>query len=305
MQLGFVGMGIMGSAMAANLLKAGHAVMVWNRTREKTAPLAAAGATVADSLPHLARACDLVFICVADTPDVEAVLFGQQGLAEGLANGVPPPAPSLQGGGERHKTIVDHSTISPEATVDFARRIGDLGCDYLDAPVSGGQAGAINATLAIMVGGEATVFERVAPYFQAMGQNLVYCGPQGNGQRVKAVNQVICALNILACGEGMLFARQLGLDLETVHKVVSSGAAASWMLSNLGPKMIAGDFAPGFMIRLQAKDLGIAAGSMAALPAEYPGTALTTELFRAAVEAGLGDQGTQGLVNLLGWDEGG
>lgn len=290
MQLGFVGMGIMGSAMAANLLKAGHAVMVWNRTREKTAPVAAAGATVADSLPHLAGACDLIFICVADTPDVEAVLFGAQGLAEGLAAG---------------KTVVDHSTISPEATVDFARRVGDLGCDYLDAPVSGGQAGASNATLAIMVGGEAAVFERVAPYFQAMGQNIVYCGLQGNGQRVKAVNQVICALNILACSEGMLFARQLGLDLETVHKVVSSGAAASWMLSNLGPKMIAADFAPGFMIRLQAKDLGIAAGSMAALSAGYPGTALTTELFRAAVEAGLGDQGTQGLVNLLGWDEGG
>lgn len=288
MQLGFVGMGIMGSAMATNLLKAGHAVMVWNRTREKTAPAAAAGATVADSLPDLARACDLIFICVADTPDVEAVLFGEEGLAAGLAAG---------------KTVVDHSTISPEATVDFARRINALGCDYLDAPVSGGQAGAINATLAIMVGGDAAVCERVQPYFAAMGQNIVYCGPQGNGQRVKAVNQVICALNILACSEGMLFARQMGLDLATVHQVVSSGAAGSWMLTNLGPKMIAGDFAPGFMIRLQAKDLGIAAGSMADLPADYPGTQLTTALFRAAVEAGLGDQGTQGLVNLLGWGQ--
>lgn len=287
MQLGFVGMGIMGSAMAVNLLKAGHAVMVWNRTRAKTAAAAAAGATVADSLPHLARACDLIFICVADTPDVEAVLFGPEGLAAGLSAG---------------KTVVDHSTISPEATVDFARRINGLGCDYLDAPVSGGQTGAINATLAIMVGGDEAVFERVGPYFEAMGQNIVYCGPQGNGQRVKAVNQVICALNILACSEGMLFARQMGLDLETVHRVVSSGAAGSWMLSNLGPKMIANDFAPGFMIRLQAKDLNIAAGSMAALPADYMGTQLTTELFSEAVRAGLGEQGTQGLINLLGWD---
>ncbi len=286
MQLGFVGMGIMGSAMAQNLLKAGHPVMVWNRTREKTAPAAAAGATVADSLPHLARACDLIFICVADTPDVEAVLFEAEGLAEGLANG---------------KTVVDHSTISPEATVDFARRVGALGCDYLDAPVSGGQGGAVAGTLAIMVGGDEAVCERVRPYFEAMGQNIVYCGPHGNGQRVKAVNQVICALNILACSEGMLFAQQMGLDLETVHKVVSSGAAGSWMVSNLAPKMIAGDFAPGFMIRLQAKDLNIASGSMAALPAEYAGTRLTTELFNAAVRAGLGEQGTQGLVNLLGW----
>jgi 3-hydroxyisobutyrate dehydrogenase-like beta-hydroxyacid dehydrogenase len=287
MQLGFVGLGIMGSPMAIHLLKAGHQVMVYNRTRAKTAAAVDAGATVADTLPHLARACGLIFICVADTPDVEAVLFGEGGLASGLAAG---------------KTVVDHSTISPEATVDFARRVNDLGCDYLDAPVSGGQAGAIAATLTIMVGGVEPVCERVRPYFEAMGQNIVYCGPHGNGQRVKAVNQVICALNILACSEGLLFARQMGLDLQTVHDVVSSGAAASWMLANLGPKMIAGDFAPGFMIRLQAKDLGIAAGTMAELPAEYPGTALTTRLFNEAVRAGLGEQGTQGLVNLLGWE---
>lgn len=302
MQLGFVGMGIMGSPMALNLLKAGHSVMVYNRTRVKTRPAVEAGATVADSLPHLARACDIIFICVADTPDVEAVLFGEAGLAEGLSQ---PGAGCLAqpDGGPARKTVVDHSTISPAATVDFARRINDLRCDYLDAPVSGGQAGAIAASLVIMVGGEEAVCERVKPYFAAMGSNLVYCGPPGNGQRVKAVNQVICALNILACSEGMLFARQMGLDLQTVHRVVSSGAAGSWMLSNLAPKMIAGDFAPGFMIRLQAKDLNIAAATMADLPAEYPGTGLTARLFNEAVREGLGEQGTQGLVNLLGWRE--
>ncbi len=286
MQLGFVGMGIMGSPMAINLLKAGHRVTVYNRTREKTRAAADAGATVADTLPDLARACDIIFICVADTPDVQAVLFGGSGLAEGLSAG---------------KTIVDHSTISPEATVEFARRINALGCDYLDAPVSGGQAGATNATLAIMVGGDAQVLERVQPYLQAMGKNIVHCGAQGNGQRVKAVNQVICALNILACSEGMLFAKQMGLDLQTVHDVVASGAAASWMLSNLGPKMIANDFAPGFMIRLQAKDLNIASETMQHLPADYEGTGLTTRLFNEATRRGLGEQGTQGLVNLLGW----
>lgn len=286
MQLGFVGMGIMGAAMAQNLLQAGHSVTVYNRTREKCA--AVAGATVADTLPDLARNCDLIFICVSDTPDVEAVLFGAQGLADGLA---------------ADKVVIDHSTISPEATVGFAERVRDLGTEYLDAPVSGGQAGAINATLAIMVGGKAGVFNQVRPYLEAMGTNIVYCGEQGNGQRVKAVNQVICALNILACSEGLLFARQMGLNLETVHQVVSSGAAASWMLSNLGPKMIAGDFAPGFMIRLQAKDLNIASGSMTDLPGSYEGTALTTRLFNEAVQQGLGEQGTQGLVNLLGWSE--
>lgn len=288
MQLGFVGMGIMGSPMAQNLLKAGHAVMVWNRTRAKCADAEALGATIAADLPALAAACDLIFLCVADTPDVEAVLFGEGGLATGLGAG---------------KTVVDHSTISPTATVDFAARVNALGCDYLDAPVSGGPPGAIKGTLAIMVGGEEAVFARVKPYFAAMGQNLVYCGPQGSGQQVKAVNQVICALNLLATSEGLLFAKRLGLNLETVLSVVSSGAAGSWMLSNQGPRILADDFAPGFTMRLQAKDLRIASELMAALGGGFPGTALTTELFTRATEIGLGEQGTQGLVNVLGWSE--
>jgi len=286
MQLGFVGMGIMGSAMATNLLKAGYAVLVWNRTREKTQPVAAAGARVADSLPQLARECDIIFLCVSDTPDVEAVLFAPGGLAEGLSAG---------------KIIVDHSTISPQAEEEFARRLHEQGCALVDAPVSGGQIGAQNATLTIMAGGEEEAFQRVRPYLQAMGKNIVYCGPSGNGQRVKAVNQIICALNIVACAEGLLFAQQMGLDLHKTFDVVSSGAAASWMLSQLGPKILAGDFAPGFMIRLQAKDLRIAIETMKSLPAAYPGTHLAAELFQKAVEAGLGEQGTQGLVNLLGW----
>lgn len=286
MQLGFVGMGIMGSPMARNLLKAGHKVTVWNRTREKCQAAVEAGATVADSPVDLARRCELIFICVSDTPDVKEVLFAENGLAAGLSDG---------------KVVIDHSTISPEATVEFAQRINALGVDYLDAPVSGGEAGAVNATLAIMVGGDEDVFNLVRPYFEAMGKSIMYCGPQGNGQKVKEVNQVICALNILACSEGMLLAKRLGLDLRLVHKVVSNGAAASWMLSNLGPKMIANDFAPGFMIRLQGKDLRLASASMESLEASFPGTELTTALFKEAVEQGLGEQGTQGLVNLLGW----
>jgi len=279
-------MGIMGSAMAQNLLKAGHPVMVWNRTRSKCAEAEKAGATMADGLPHLARECEVIFLCVSDTLDVGQVLVGKDGLVDGLTAG---------------KIVVDHSTISPEATVEFAKRIEALGCDYLDAPVSGGQSGAIAATLTIMVGGQEEVFERVKPYFEAMGKNIVHCGPQGSGQKVKAVNQVICALNILACSEGLLFAKRMGLDLEVVHQVVASGAASSWMLTNLGPKMIAGDFAPGFMIRLQAKDLRIASETMEGLGGGFPGTELATRLFAEATERGLGEQGTQGLVNLLGW----
>lgn len=284
MQLGFVGMGIMGLPMARNLLKAGHQVTVWNRTAARCAEAAAAGASVAADLPSLARDCDIILICVADTPDVEEVLFGANGLVAGLGPG---------------KTVVDHSTISPEATEGFAQRVTGLGADYLDAPVSGGEAGAIGGTLTVMVGGHREVFERVAPYLEAMGRNIVLCGGHGDGQRVKAVNQVICALNILATAEGLLFAQRMGLGLEAVHRVVSSGAAGSWMLSNLGPKMIAGDFAPGFMIRLQAKDLRIATETMAGLDGPFPGTELTSHLFAEAVAKGLGDQGTQGLLNLL------
>lgn len=288
MQLGFVGMGIMGLPMSQHLLQAGHAVSVYNRTQARTVAAAAAGATISASLAALAQHCDIVFICVSDTPDVEAVLFGPGGLSEGLGPG---------------KIVVDHSTISPEATEEFAARVRAQGADYLDAPVSGGQSGAVNGTLTIMVGGGEQTFERVRPYLETMGTNIVHCGRQGNGQRVKAVNQVICALNIVACSEGMLFAKAQGLDLETVHRVVSNGAAGSWMLSNLAPRMIAGQFEPGFAIRLQAKDLNIATATMASLDGQFEGTALAARLFNAAVGAGFGEQGTQGLVNLLGWGE--
>ena len=286
MQVGFAGMGIMGSPMSRNLLQAGHEVTVWNRHPEKCEAAHTAGAGIAASLPELARSGEVIFICVSDTPNVERVIFGEGGLVEGLTAG---------------QVVVDMSTVSPQATEDFATRLETMGVEMLDAPVSGGQAGAINATLAIMCGGQEAVFERVRPAFEAMGKNIVYCGPHGNGQRVKAVNQVICALNILAVSEGLLFAKRQGLDLETVHQVVSSGAAASWMLSNLGPKMIAGDWAPGFMVRLQAKDLRIASAAMEAAGGVLDGTALTTRLFGDAAEGGLGEEGTQALVKLLGW----
>lgn len=287
MKLGFVGQGIMGSPMSRHLVRAGHEVTVWNRHPERCEAAREAGAAVAGTLAEVAAAAEVVFICVADTADVEAVLFGDNALAEHMSPG---------------QVVVDMSTISPEATEEFAGVLESLGIEMLDAPVSGGEAGAVNATLTIMCGGKAEVFERVRPALEAMGKKIVHCGGHGDGQRFKAVNQTICALNILAVSEGLLFARAAGLDLEKVFDVVSSGAAASWMLSNLGPKIIAGDWAPGFTIRLQAKDLRIAASTMEALGALREGTMLTARLFREAAEQGLGEQGTQALIRLLGWE---
>lgn len=286
MKLAFAGMGIMGSPMAQNLLKAGHEVRVWNRTLARCKEAENAGAIVVERLQDLPTGAEVVFICVSDTPDVEAVLFGEGGLAGGLNGG---------------QIVVDMSTISPAATEQFASRLAQVGVEMLDAPVSGGQAGAINGTLTIMCGGKAEVLERVRPAFEAMGQNIVLCGPHGSGQRVKAVNQVICALNILAISEGMMLAKRTGVDPQTALDVVASGAAGSWMVSNLGPKMVGGDWAPGFMVRLQAKDLRIAAEAMEGTGGVLAGTELTARLFAQATEQGLGDEGTQALVKLLGW----
>jgi len=283
MKIGFIGLGIMGRPMALNLVKAGFSLTVFNRTGSKTEPLAAAGAAVADSPAEVARASDVVITIVSDTPDVESVLFGSDGLFHGAGSG---------------KVVVDMSTISPEATVEFARRLTEKGCEMLDAPVSGGEKGAIEGTLSIMVGGKREVFERCLPLFNAMGKTIAYTGQSGNGQKTKLVNQIICATNIVSMVEGLRFARLAGLDMETTLKLVSSGAAASWMLSNLAPRILAGDFAPGFMIKLQQKDLRLVRELLQKTGASFPGTELTYALFTEAMNSGLGEQGTQGLINL-------
>lgn len=285
MKVGFIGLGIMGRPMALNLIKASFKLTVFNRTRAKTEPLAAAGAAVADSPAEVARASDVVITIVSDTPDVESVLFGSDGLFHGAGSG---------------KVLIDMSTISPEATIDFAGRLAEKECEMLDAPVSGGEKGAIEGTLSIMVGGKREVFERCLPLFNAMGKTIAYTGQSGNGQKTKLVNQIICATNIVSMVEGLRFARLAGLDMETTLKLVSSGAAASWMLSNLAPRILAGDFAPGFMIKLQQKDLRLVRETIQKTGATLPGTELAYELFSEAVAEGLGEQGTQGLINLAG-----
>jgi 3-hydroxyisobutyrate dehydrogenase len=219
-----------------------------------------------------------------DTPDVESVLFGKNGAAEGLAAGT---------------IVIDMSTISPEATAQFATRLRAQKCELLDAPVSGGENGAIAGTLTIMVGGGEQAFQKCLPLFRAMGKNIVHLGATGNGQRTKLVNQMICALNILAMSEGLHLTEVLGLESAKVLQVVSGGAAGSWMLNHLAPRILQNDFKPGFMIKLQQKDLRLAKELIDKLGEDFPGTALTYSLFTQALEVGLGEQGTQGLINLF------
>lgn len=282
--IGFIGLGIMGRSMALNLVTAGEGVVVWNRTRSRSDDLAAAGATIADTPADVARSCDIVMICVSDTPDVEAVVFGDDGVAEGLHDA---------------SVVVDHSTISPAATKDFAARVNRLGAHWLDAPVSGGSEGAANATLSIMVGGDPEQLARVLPYLEIIGTTITHVGPQGAGQLVKAVNQILVVVNQLAVSEALLLAEAGGLDLVATLKAVEGGAAGSWMLSNRGPQMIERDWTPGFTIDLQQKDLRLVLEAADALGVPLPGTALVFQMYRALQSRELGSEGNHALVKAL------
>jgi 3-hydroxyisobutyrate dehydrogenase len=218
-----------------------------------------------------------------DTRAVEQVLFAEKGVAGGLRPGA---------------TVIDMSTIAPEATVAFSGRLGSLGCEMLDAPVSGGQKGAVAGTLGIMVGGSRDTFEKCLPIFQALGKTITYTGPSGHGQKTKLVNQLVGATNLLAAVEGLRLAHAAGLSLETTLQAVSSGAASSWMLTNLAPMIIKEDFAPGFSIRLQHKDLKLLKEWVSELGVEFPAADLVYSLFSRALEMGLENQGNQGLINV-------
>jgi len=225
----------------------------------------------------------VVITIVSDTPDVEAVLFSPDGIAASLAPG---------------GVVIDMSTIAPAAAVRFAKMLAERSIGMLDAPVSGGEPGAVKGTLSIMVGGEPQVFERCLPVLQAMGRNIVHAGPSGRGQMTKLVNQIATSLNLLAAVEVVRVAKAAGLDAEDTLRVIGGGAGASWMLENLGPKIAAGDWTPGFRIRLQDKDLRLAKAFAAELGLETPGLALTAALFHTANERGLGEAGNQGLYLL-------
>ncbi len=281
--VGFIGLGVMGRPMAESLVRAGFPLAVFNRTREKCASLAAMGASVKGSPRQVASASEIVITMLADTAAVETVLFGDQGIVGGLRLG---------------SVVIDMSTISPSRAVAFAGRIEAVGCAMLDAPVSGGEKGAIDGTLAIMAGGRPDAFERCLPVLEAMGKSVTYTGPAGNGQRTKLVNQLIAATNLLATVEGIRLSRAAGLDPNVTLKAVSTGAASSWMLVNLGPKILKDDFAPGFSIRLQFKDMELLKEWASELGGDFPAAALVHSLFGAAMKKGLSSQGNQGLIHL-------
>ena len=282
--LAFIGTGIMGSPMAGHLLAAAHPLSINTRTKSKASDLLAKGATWSDSPKAAASAADTVFICVTDTPDVESVVLGPDGIIHAARPGL---------------TVVDHSTISPSATKRFAQALAEMGAHFLDAPVSGGDVGARNATLSIMVGGDPAAFERVKPLLHHMGKTILHCGPSGAGQLTKIVNQVLVAGTLLSVSEAMTFAQQNGLDLQNTLSVVTGGAANSWQLERLGPKMANRDFAPGFMIDLMQKDLRIVLSAAYESGVPLPATALAQNLFTSAQSSGHGRAGTQALFTVL------
>lgn len=286
-QIGYIGLGIMGAPMARNLIEAGYSLTVWNRTASKAQPLLDAGAQWADSPAEVAEKVQAVCVNVTDTPDVEQVIFGKNGVLAGNP------------GDTAEFTIIDHSTISPAATREFAEKLTDHGVDMLDAPVSGGDTGAINGTLSIMVGGEQAVFDRCKPIFETVGKSIMLMGPNGAGQATKACNQILCAMNLLAACEAMALARSEELDVARMIKATSAGAGGSWQLANLGPKIAEGDMAPGFMVDLLMKDLGIVQGEAKRLNLPMLGTDTATNLFRAVQRAGFGREGTQALSRAI------
>jgi 2-hydroxy-3-oxopropionate reductase len=281
--VGFIGLGVMGRPMAANLVRAGHRLAV-NRVKPVSQFLVEAGAMAADTPKAVAEASDVIITMVPDTPDVEAVLFGAGGVAEGLAPG---------------KLVIDMSTISPVATQHFAARIAALGGDYVDAPVSGGDIGARDGTLTIMAGGSEAAFERARPLFEAMGRTVTLVGPVGSGQTAKVANQIIVGLTVEAVGEALLFAQRAGADVAKVRAALMGGYAASRILEVHGQKMIEQSFAPGFRIRLHRKDLKLAVDAAQALDLALPNTAQVHQWFSAAIGRGDGDLDNSALIRTL------
>jgi 2-hydroxy-3-oxopropionate reductase len=283
MKLGFIGLGIMGAPMAGHLRAAGHDLFVNTRSAVPQA-LLDAGAVACATPAEVTRQAEVIFTMVPDTPDVQKVLFGEQGVASALGPG---------------KTVVDMSSISPIETQAFAKQVEATGADWLDAPVSGGEVGAKAASLTIMVGGRDEVFARVQPLFALMGKNITHVGPAGAGQVTKVANQIIVALNIAAVGEALVFASKAGADPARVRQALMGGFAASRVLEVHGERMIKRTFNPGFRIRLHQKDLNLALQGARSLGLALPNTAMTAQLMQACAAAGLADMDHSALVQAL------
>ncbi len=284
MRVGFVGLGLIGKPMSTNLVKAGFDVAVWNRTAARMDPIVALGASAGDSPADVAGSSEVTITMVSDSPDVEAVILGEGGVIEGAAPG---------------SVVIDMSTISPSVTRSIASGLSENGVDMLDAPVSGGVNGAEAGALSIMVGGKRDVFDRCAPVFEAMGKQITYCGDNGMGQVTKLSNQIIGLGNMAAMCEALVFATKAGGDPDALLSAWTGGAARSWMVENLGPNILEGQFAPGFMIDLAQKDLRLVLEAAAEMDAPLFTTPLVSQLYRSAQRMGHGAEGIQAYVKVL------
>lgn len=282
-KIGFVGLGIMGLPMAGNLLKAGYELVVYNRTFAKTETPAALGASVASSPQELAAQSEVVITIVTDTPDVQEVLFGSQGIAAGSHPGL---------------IVIDMSTISPSATREFANRLAQKDVTLLDAPVSGGDVGAQKGTLTIMVGGDEEKFNRCRSILEVMGKRVTHVGPSGSGQMVKLCNQILCAVNMLAVCESLSLAKKSGLDVAKMLQVVTAGAGGSWALENLGSKIIHGELEPAFMVKLIQKDLRLVLEAAQKNNLPIPATSIANQFFAGLEADGDGELGTQAMIKI-------
>ena len=284
MKVGFLGLGIMGRPMALNTLKAGHEVVVWARRAESMLPLAEAGARIATSPAEVARQVDVVISMVADAPDVEQVMLGESGVASGAQAGL---------------VAVDMSTIAPAAAKDIAAKMKARGIEFVDAPVSGGEVGAIAGTLSIMAGGSEAAFARAKPAFECMGKNIVHIGDSGAGQVAKACNQIMTGMGVMAVAEALCFASKAGANPAKVREALLGGFAYSKILENHGQRMIDRNFKPGFKSWMHQKDLNIVMQSAHELGLMLPGSAMTAQMFNAMVGSGLGEEDSIAVLKLL------
>ena len=283
-KIGFIGLGIMGRGMVDNLMKAGFDVAVWNRTAARMTPFIERGAAAADSPRAVAERSDIIIICVSDTPDVEEVILGEDGVIHGAAAG---------------DLVIDMSTINPVNTVEIAEQLKAKGVSMLDAPISGGSEGAANGTLSIMIGGSDADVARAMPCFEAMGSTITHVGEAGAGQTVKLSNQILCVVNMLAASEALLFAQAGGVNLEKMLSAVTGGAAGSWMLANRGPQVINDYWEPGFSIDLQQKDLRLVLGAADEMGIPVIATALCFNLYRTLQAQGHGGDGNHSIIRAL------
>jgi 3-hydroxyisobutyrate dehydrogenase len=282
--LGWIGTGVMGRSMCMHLLKAGHRLHIYNRTRHKSEALLEQGALWCNSPKEVARRCETVFCIVGFPEDVQQVILGQEGVLAGAAKGT---------------TVVDMTTSSPLLAEKIFSQAQAAGLDALDAPVSGGDIGAREATLAIMVGGDRAVYEKILPLFQMMGKNIAYMGKAGAGQHTKMCNQILIAGTMIGVVESLLYAHKAGMDLDQVIDVIGKGAANSWCINNLGKRIAKGDFNPGFFIKHFVKDMGIALQEALRMKLALPGLGLVNQFYTAAMAQGYENLGTQGLYKAL------